>query len=161
MPKYEYEIFRYESVTISKTGFATIDSCKYGLSPELLGQVVQAKVYFDTIQFFYDHQPLQIYARSYERNHIVSDWKQYLPTLIRKPGAVEHTQFYDQIPKLWHAYLRSTKGADRKTALMLLQEIVADGNESLCDDALELASEYGRVDADSTAIHRRMDIHPI
>ena len=32
---------------------------------------------------------------------------------------------------------------------MLLSEIVSDGNEALCDDVLELAGEYGRMDSDS------------
>ena len=30
-----------------------------------------------------------------------------------------------------------------------LTDIVNDGNEDLCDDALELASEYGRLDSDN------------
>jgi hypothetical protein len=33
--------------------------------------------------------------------------------------------------------------------LLLLSEVVNDGNESLCDDALELANEYGRLDSDN------------
>lgn len=31
----------------------------------------------------------------------------------------------------------------------MLSEIVSDGNISLCNDALELAGEHGRTDADS------------
>jgi transposase len=149
LPEYEYEVFRYESVTVGKTGYATVDKVKYGLSPELFGKDVQAKIYYDVIQFFYDHQLLKTYDRSYEKNKPVYDWKQYLPSLMHKPGAVEHTQFFDQMPKLWQDYLRKTKGGERKTALTLLMEMVNDGNESLCDDALELAGEYGRVDNDS------------
>jgi hypothetical protein len=45
--------------------------------------------------------------------------------------------------------LLKTKGRERKTALMLLTEIVNDGNDDLCDEALELAAECGRTDADS------------
>ncbi|MCL2876956.1 MAG: IS21 family transposase [Betaproteobacteria bacterium] len=149
LPEYEYDVFRYESVTVSKTGFATVDKSKYGLSPELSGKIVQAKLYYDRIRFFYDRQLLTTYERSYEKNKEVSDWKQYLPTLVRKPGGVEHTQFFDQMPKLWQAYLKTTKGSERKSALTLLMEIVEDGNEALCDNALELAGEYGRLDNDS------------
>jgi Transposase and inactivated derivatives len=149
LPMYEYEVFRYESVTVGKTGFAAVDKSRYGLSPELSGKIVQAKIYFDRIQFFYDRQLLKTYDRSYEKNKEVSDWKQYLPTLLSKPGAVEHMQFFDQMPKLWQGYLKTTKGKERKSALTLLMEIVQDGNESLCDDTLELAEEYGRLDNDS------------
>jgi hypothetical protein len=148
LPKYEYDVFRYESVTVNKTGFVTVESVKYGLSPELSGKVVQAKIRFNQIELFYDHHLLKTYDRSYEKNKAVTDWKQYLPTLVRKPGAVEHTQFFDQMPKLWQEYPRNTKGGERKTALTLLMEMVNDGNEALCDEALELANEYGRLDND-------------
>jgi len=40
-------------------------------------------------------------------------------------------------------------GRERKSALTVLMEIVKDGNEPLCDEALELARENGRTDADS------------
>lgn len=45
--------------------------------------------------------------------------------------------------------MKNTQGNERKTALMLLNEIVSDGNVSLCDDALTLAGECGRMDTDS------------
>ena len=148
LPEYEYEVFRYESVSVGNTGYVAVDKKQYGLSPELYGKVVQAKVYFDKIQFFYDHQLLTTYDRIYHKKE-VSDWKQYLPTLMQKPGAVEHTRFFNQMPKLWQEHLRNAKGNERKSALLLLSEIVRDGNEALCDDALELAGEYGRLDNDS------------
>jgi transposase len=149
LPEYEYEVFRYEALAVNNTGFVKVDTVKYGMSPEYHGRIVQAKIFFDRIQLFYDHQLLTTYDRSYRRNEEVSDWTQYLPTLVQKPGATEHTRFFDQMPKLWQEYLRSTKGKERKSALTLLQEIVKDGNEYLCDEALELAKESGRLDADS------------
>jgi len=149
LPKYEYEVFRYESLAVSKTGFVTVDTNKYGLSPEMANKVVQAKIYFDKIEVYYDRILLKAFRRSYEKNAEDCDWKTYLPTLVKKPGAVEHTRFYNQMPKLWQSYLRNTKGAERKSALMVLSEIVKDGNEALCDEALELANGYGKTDSDS------------
>jgi hypothetical protein len=149
LPEYEYEVFSYESLSVNKAGFILIDTNRYGLSPEMSGKVVQAKIYFDKIEVFYDHCLLKTFRRSYERNGEDCDWKDYLPTLVRKPGATEHTRFFNQMPKLWQEYLRSVSGRERKSALMLLSEIVGDGNEALCDDALELAGEYGKLDADN------------
>jgi len=149
LPEYEYEVFRYESLAVNKTGFITIDTIKYGLSPELHGKTVQAKVFFDKIDIFYDHSLIKSYRRSYEKHTESSDWKDYLPALVKKPGATEHTRFFNQMPKLWQDYLKSVKGQERKSALLLLSEIVQDGNESLCDDALELAREYGKLDCDN------------
>ena len=149
LPEYEYEAFRYESLSVSKSGFITADTVKYGLSPELSGKKVQAKIYFDKIEVFYDHCLLKTFRRSYEKNAEESDWKDYLPSLVKKPGATEHTRFFNQMPKLWQEYLKSVKGNERKSALLLLSEIVGDGNEALCDDALELANEYGKLDSDN------------
>jgi len=149
LPEHEYEVFRYESLSVNKTGFVTIDTNRYGLSPTLAGKIVQAKVYFDQVEVYYDRQRLTTYARSYGRQEEITDWKQYLPILLRKPGAAEHTRFFDQMPKLWQAYLRNTKGGERKSALLLLAEIVNDGNGLLCDEALELVGEYGQPDSDS------------
>jgi hypothetical protein len=134
---------------VNKTGFVTIDTNRYGLSPTLAGKIVQAKIFFDRVEVYYDRQRLTSYTRSYGRQEEVTDWKQYLPILLRKPGATEHTRFFDQMPKLWQNYLRNTRGGERKSALLLLSEMVSDGNEALCDDALELAGEYGRPNNDS------------
>jgi len=149
LPDHEYEVFRYDSFTINKYGFMTVDTVKYGLSPEYHGKSVQAKIYFDKIEVYYDHCLLKTFRRSYEKNSEVFDWREYLPALAKKPGATEHTRFFNQMPKLWQEYLKSVKGRERKSALLLLLEIVKDGNESLCDDALELANEYGKLDSDN------------
>ena len=104
---------------------------------------------FDRIEFFYDHQKLTEYNRSYGRNEEHYDWTLYIGTLLRKPGAAEHTRFFKQMPEHWQGLLRAAKGAGRRNALQLLREIVADGNCGLCEDVLELARDCGRTDADS------------
>ena len=149
LPEYEYEVFRYESARLNKYGCAVIETNSYGLSPELSGQTVQAKIRFDRVEFFYDHTPLKVYPRCYGRDTEVLDWTQYVGTLCKKPHAVEHTRFFHQLPKLWQAHLLSTQGKERKGALLLLSEIVRDGNAKLCDDTLVMAGECGRTDADS------------
>jgi len=149
LPEYEYEVFRYESLKADKYGFVRADTTKYGLPSEYAGKVVQAKIYFDKIEVYYDRSLLKSFRRSYDKNGEDTDWKDYLPALIKKPGACEHTRFFNQMPKLWREYLKSIKGKERKSALMLLEEIAAEGNEELCDEALELASEYGKLDSDN------------
>ena len=149
LPEHEYEVFRYESLSVSKTGFILVDTNRYGLSPNMSGSIVQAKIYFDKIEVFYDRCLLKTFIRSYGKNGEDCDWKDYLPVLVKKPGATEHTRFFGQMPKLWQEYLKTVSGRERKSALILLSEIVRDGNEALCDDALELAGEYGKLDADN------------
>jgi len=149
LPPHEYHVFRYETARVNNYGYIAIDNNKYGVSPELTGQNVQVKIYFDKIEIYFEHSLLKVYGRSYHRGEEVIDWKQYVSLLCKKPGAVEHTRFFNQLPILWQAHLRSIEGTARKSSLMLLMEIVSANNTDICDDVLKLAASYGRTDIES------------
>jgi len=149
LPPQEYQIFRYETANVNNYGYATIDNNKYGVSPELTGKNVQVKIYYDKIEIYFEHSLLKVYGRSYHRGEEVTDWKQYVSLLCKKPGAVEHTRFFHQLPKLWQAHLKVLEGNERKSALLLLREIVSDNNTDMCDNVLSLAANYGRTDIES------------
>lgn len=149
LPMYPFKVFRYTTMVVNKNGFATIDTNRYGLSPALHGETVQAKVFFDHIEFYHDHRMIAQFQRCYGTKEEIYDWTQYISVLIRKPGAVEHTRFFQHIPEQWRSYLERIQGKERKSALKLLEEMVKDGNASLCEDALQLATVNGRTDTDS------------
>ena len=149
LPEHPYQVFRYETYCANHYGAVTIETNSYGLPPSFAREIIQTKLYYDRIEFYHNRILLKTYRRSYERNEEVMDWTQYVGTLCRKPGAAPHTRFFHQLPKLWQEHLRSTSGKERKSALLLLQEIVSDGNQSLCDEAISLASECGKTDTDS------------
>ena len=149
LPPHEYHVFRYETARVNNYGYVAIDNNKYGVSPELVGQHVQIKIFYDKVEIFYEHSLLKAYTRSYQRGEEVTDWKQYVTLLCKKPGAVEHTRFFDQLPKLWQTHLKSLEGNERKSALMLLMEIVTDNNTDICDNVITMASGCGRLDADT------------
>ena len=164
LPQHPYQVFRYESLKVDKYGFAVVDTNKYGLDPMLNGEVVQAKIYYDKIEFFYRHQPAGSFCRSYGQNEEAYDWTQYISLLCKKPRAVENARFFRQIPDLWQKHLLSVQGAERKSALRLLEEIVRDGNATQCAEVLELAKENGRMDTDSIRqcyyMITRREFHP-
>ena len=149
LPEYPFPVFRYEALSVNKYGFAVIDTNRYGLAPTLAGKTVQAKIFFDHVEFYHDHHPVGRYRRSYGRDEELYDWTQYVGTLLKKPGAVEHTRFFKQLPQQWQELLAQSRGRERKGALRLLDEIVRDGNAPLCEDALSMAAENGRTDPDS------------
>jgi hypothetical protein len=149
LPEYEYEVFRYESLAVSKTGFVTIDTNRYGVSPELAGRIVQAKLWFDKVEVFHNHQRLKTFQRVYGKNQECLDWRDYLPALTKKPNAATETKFFGQMPILWQRHLKAVQGTQRKSALLLLSEIVQDDNDDLCDEALRLASQQGLADTES------------
>ena len=102
-------------------GQETIESNRYGLSPELAHQKAQAKIFHDKIELYFDHQLLKTYPRCYDRNQELLDWRHYIHSLLVKPGAVEHTRFFKQFPDQWKSLLQTTQGKERKSALYLLQ----------------------------------------
>ena len=149
LPEHPYQVFRYEVLRVNKTGFVVIDTNNYGLSPTLYGEKVQAKIFYDRIQFFHDHDLVGEYRRSYGQAEDLMDWTQYVETLCKKPGAVEDTRFFQQMPQAWREHLARTTGTERKNALELLKEIVIDGNAARCTNVLSLAGKNGRTDTDS------------
>jgi len=149
LPEHEYHVFRYETARVNNYGFVLVDTNRYGISPEYAGEVAQLRIYYNRIEIYHDHTLLKTYERSYGRNEEVIDWKQYIGVMCKKPGGAVHTRFFDQIPKLWRKHLTAATRRERKSSLLVLQEIVRDGNESLASDALALAHECGRLDADS------------
>lgn len=128
LPEVPYDVFRYEALKVSKTGFAAIETNRYGLSLELHGEIIQAKIFCDKIEFYHDHSMIASYRRSYGKNEELMDWTQYVRTLCRKPGAAEYTRFFESMPDPWQLYLKETKGKDRRDALSLLSEMIDDGN---------------------------------
>lgn len=164
LPEYPFSVFRYAALSVSKYGFVTIENNKYGLNPQLSGKTVQAKIYYDHIEFLHGHQPVGTYKRSYGSGEEIYDWTQYVTTLCKKLGAAEHTRFFSQLPALWQKHLRQTSGKERRSALFLPDEMVMDGNAGFCDDVLELAHENGRTDTDSIRqcyyMIARKEFHP-
>ena len=149
LPENEYVIFRYESVRIDNNGFVKVDTNCYGVSPELCNDTAQLKIYYDKVEIYHERSLLKTYERSYSQNEDVSDWKQYVNLLCKKPGGLEHMRYFNQIPKLWREHLTQTTGKERKSALLLLSEIVQEDRLETGSQALELAKLYGRSDTES------------
>jgi len=149
LPCNEYEIFRYETARINNYGCVTVDTNHYGASPELSGKLAMLKIYYDKIEIRFENELLKTYARSYERNKEYMDWKQYIGLMEKKPGGIVHARFFNQLPALWQEYIKASNRQEKKSALMLLQEIVNDGNVELCDEAISFAQECGRTDVES------------
>ncbi len=153
LPQYDFPVVRYEALKVSKTGFLTVETNKYGVSSELQGETVQSKIYFDRIDFFYQGEEVGSFERSYERHREFYDWKKFLPVLCWKTNATINASFFHQFPEKWQYYLRKTKESEGnsgiRSAIRLLNDIVLDGNESFCDDLITLGEEQGRNDVES------------
>lgn len=149
LPRVPYEVFRIETVTVDKCGYVKLETNRYGLSPELCGLQVMAKAYSDHVEFLLNETRLASYPRLYGRDREICQWEMYLPTLLAKPGALEHSRFYDTMPMLVRKFLVRLHGPERKKGIRLLMEMVSEGGAELCGQVLELAKEKGRWNPDN------------
>lgn len=149
LPKRPFEVFRSEVMSVNKCGYVTFETNRYGLCPELNGLKVLAKIYNDHLDFFFNEQKLATYPRLYGRDKEICRWEMYLGTLLYKPGALEGSRFYDTMPMPVRKFLTRVQGKERKRAVRLLMDMVADGGTDLCAQVLQMAEEKGRLDVDS------------
>lgn len=149
LPDNEFEVFKLKEVSVDKWGYVKFDDNAYAINPEFHGKPISLKIYFDRIEIYYDHRIITSYSRCYEKNKEILDWKQYISLLCKKPGALEDVKFYNQIPKVWRDHLKGLEKKERKTSLLLLQEIVKQDSIDVGEEALKLAGLYGKTDVES------------
>lgn len=80
MPQYLFSVFQYTTPTVSKVGFGLIETNKYGLSPILVGENVQSKVFYEHVEFYHDHRPVEHFLWNYKTSDEVYDWMQHMST---------------------------------------------------------------------------------
>lgn len=149
LPENEYEVFKLKEASVDKWGYVSFDHNSYSINPRFYSKQVTLKIYYNKIEIYHDHKLITSYSRCYEKNKEVLDWKQYVSLLCEKPGALEDVKFYNQIPKVWREHLKKVEKSERKTALILLREIVEDDKIETGTEALKLAILYGKADTES------------
>ena len=78
LPQNPYRVFRYDTLVVNKYGFVVIETNKYGLPPVLSGEKVQAKIWYDHVEFFYDRYMVGRYERSYGRSEELMDLRRHV-----------------------------------------------------------------------------------
>lgn len=149
LPEVPLEIFRCESMVLNKYGWATFETNKYGLDPALNGAVVQAKIWYDRIEFYYDRRQIGSYSRLYERRKECFDPAVYLKALIQKPNAAADTRFFHAFPIGWKNLLGNSRGQDRRDAIRLLSDMAEASSLDTCEEALQMAAANNRSDLSS------------
>jgi transposase len=147
LPKVRYEVFRFEICKIDKVGFISIDTNKYGVSPELSGQNARVKIFFDKIEIYALGTMVAQYPRCYEKHREISDFKHYLRMLSRKPGGIGKIRFWGDFPDGWREYLENLPNfSEKKKGVELLSRIVEDGHADIADEILKTSIVKGKND---------------
>jgi len=136
-------------VRVSSTSLVTVARNRYSVPCALAGHRVSARLYPERVVIVAEQEVIAEHARSPDRDHVVYDWRHYLPLVERKPGALRNGAPFAQMPeplqRLSRALLRRD-GGDRVMAQVLMAVPVHGLDAVLV--AVDLVLESGRPSAE-------------
>lgn len=129
---------------VSSTCLVNFDRCRYSAPCELVGQIVDIRVYPERIDLVAHDEVVASHVRSFGRNEARYDWQHYLPLIERKPGALRNGAPFADMPgplQQLRALLLKREGGDR-TMAKVLAAVPRHGLETVLV-AVELVLESG------------------
>lgn len=115
----------------------------------LAGHRVSVRLYPERIVIVADQSVVAEHPRALDRDHVIYDWRHYLPLIERKPGALRNgapfAELPDSLQRLRRALLRR-EGGDRVMA-QVLAAVPDHGLEAVLV-AVDLVLETGRPSAE-------------
>lgn len=134
---------------VSSTSLIRVARNHSSVPCSLDGYRVSVRLYPERVTVVPDQQIVAEHTRALDRDHVVYDWRHYLPPIERKPGALRNGAPFADLPtplqKLRRALLRR-EGGDRVMA-QVLAAVPQHGLEAVLV-AVELALESGRPSAE-------------
>jgi transposase len=136
-------------VRVSSTCLVTVARNRYSVPCALAGHRASARLYPERIVIVSDQSVVAEHARAFDRDHVIYDWRHYLPLIQRKPGALRNGAPFAELPeplqRLSKALLRR-QGGDR-VMVQVLSTVPSFGLEAVLV-AVELVLESGRPSAE-------------
>lgn len=134
---------------VSSTCLVTVARNRYSVPCGLAGHRVSVRLYPERVAIVADQSIAAEHARAFDRDHVIYDWRHYLPLLERKPGALRNGAPFAELPeplqRLSKALLRR-QGGDR-VMVQVLSTVPVFGLEAVLV-AVELVLESGVVSAE-------------
>lgn len=136
-------------VRVSSTSLIRVARNRYSVPCAWAGHRVSARLYPERVVVVADQQIVAEHVRALDRDHVIYDWRHYLPLIERKPGALRNGAPFADLPeslqRLRRALLRR-EGGDRVMA-QVLSAVPAHGLEAVLV-AVDLVLESGRPSAE-------------
>jgi transposase len=136
-------------VRVSSTCLITVARNRYSVPCHLAGHRVSVRLYPERIAIIADQVIVAEHRRMLDRDHVVYDWRHYVPLIERKPGALRNGAPFADLPeslqKLRKALLRR-EGGDRVMA-QVLSAVPTFGLEAVLV-AVDLVMESGHPSAE-------------
>ncbi len=134
---------------VSSTSLVSVARNRYSVPCALAGHRVSVRLYPERIVVVADQSIVAEHPRALDRDHVIYDWRHYLPLIERKPGALRNGAPFADLPdplqRLRRALLRRPGG--ERVMAKVLTAIPNFGQETVLV-AIELVLESGRPSAE-------------
>jgi transposase len=94
------ELATMTTAKVDKTSLISVDTVKYSVPEELVGQKVLVKKYHDEIRVYHNNAEVCRHRRAFGNGTLKIEIMHYLNTFVRKPGAINNSVALKSIPKL-------------------------------------------------------------
>lgn len=109
-----FDCSRQETARVDKYATVMVASNRYSVPDHLVGELLQVRVYAETVKCYYGKEVVARHQRSYVKHDWVIELEHYLQTLRKKPGALSGSlalqNAEEQIKQLYeHHYQQQAK----------------------------------------------------
>jgi transposase len=97
LPPMRIEDFRRERVRVSRFSTIRAGENTYSVSSRLIGELVDLRLYAETIEVWYGEQRLATMERRRGRGNVAVDYRHVIWSLVRKPGAFARYRYRESL----------------------------------------------------------------
>lgn len=146
-----YEVGIIEEKRVNKYAFVRVDHNDYSVPEEYNGALVTAKLYPLSVEFFYRGRLIAKHKRLEGENKTSVLLEHYYNTMLRKPGAIQHSLALKQAPQLRLLFEKYYTNNPKQ-----FLEILID-NKDLCDvdELCALLSSGQIIEKDQSLLEER------
>jgi hypothetical protein len=150
LPALRLDDFKVEKVRVRKSSTISVGHNTYSLSSRLIGEMVNVRLYAETLEVWYGDKKLDSFPRLRGKGNHHIQYRHIIDWLLRKPGAFKNYRYRDDLfPttrfRMAYDYLCDVMSKPQKASKEYLKilNLAAKESETKVDDALRLLFESG------------------
>jgi hypothetical protein len=97
LPERRMESARREQVKVDSGSLIYVDRNVYSVPSRLIGEQVEARLHVDQVEIWYGQKKVAQMPRLRGRHKHRVDYRHIIDWLVRKPGALEHYRYRDEL----------------------------------------------------------------
>lgn len=145
-----FDVFRLEKRKANKYGNIEVDTNTYTVMPIYRNAELLVKIEANTLTIFDENgKELIKHDRCFEKYKTIISYKESLPLIIQKINALENTEFYQTLPKVWKGFLKDKDNEQRKRILKVLGKMLIESSMEMATAVLQDTIVAGRFSPDS------------